>query len=158
MRFRLVAVGKVKDHALRAACDDYLTRIRRYQRLEVAEVREAGRRDRDAESARRTEGATLLKSVPSESCVVALTRLGTAWSSEALADAVDRWQVEGRDVAFVIGGAHGLGDDVLQRADYSLTLSPFTLPHELARLVLLEQLYRACTILRGEPYHKGREA
>jgi 23S rRNA (pseudouridine1915-N3)-methyltransferase len=61
-------------------------------------------------------------------------------------------------VTFLIGGAHGLDDDVLRRADLALTLSPFTLPHELARLVLLEQVYRACTILRGEPYHKGRDA
>jgi 23S rRNA (pseudouridine1915-N3)-methyltransferase len=158
MRIRLVAVGRVKDPALRGACDDYAARIRRYQRLEVTEVREARRPERDADAARRIEGATLLGAVPSDSRTVALSRHGTAWSSEAMAQAVGRWQAEGRDVTFLIGGAHGLDDDVLRRADLALTLSPFTLPHELARLVLLEQVYRACTILRGEPYHKGRDA
>lgn len=156
MRVRLVAVGRVRDPALREACDGYAARIGRYQRLQVTEVREAGRRDQDADTARRLEGATLLAAVPVESRLVALTRHGKAWSSEDLASALERWQMEGRDVAFLIGGAHGLDDDVVRRADVPLALSSFTLPHELARLVFLEQLYRACTILRGEPYHKGR--
>lgn len=158
MRIHLVAVGRVRDPALREACDDYAGRIRRYQRLEVTEVREAGRPDRAADAARHVEGEALLGAVPPECRVVALTRHGKAWSSEDLAHAVERWQMEGSDVALLIGGAHGLDADVLRRADVTLTLSPFTLPHELARLVLLEQLYRACTILRGEPYHKGRDA
>ena len=158
MRLHLVAVGRVKDPALREACDGYATRIGRYQRLEVTEVREARRPDPDADTARRLEGGTLLAAVPAECRLVALTRHGRAWSSEGLASAIERWQMEGRDVAFVIGGAHGLHDDVVRRADLALALSAFTLPHELARLVLLEQLYRACTILRGEPYLKGRGA
>lgn len=158
MRFRLVAVGRVRDRALRAACDEYASRIRRYQRLEVKEIREAGRPDHDADAARRAEAAPLIKAVPRDCRMVALTRHGVAWSSEAMAEAVERWQTEGRDVVFLIGGAHGLHDDLLQRAETTLALSTFTLPHELARLVLLEQLYRACTILRREPYHKGRDA
>jgi len=68
---------------------------------------------------------------------------------------LDRWQQDRRDPVFVVGGAHGLDQSVLDRADYTLSLSTFTLPHDLARIVLLEQLYRACSILRGEPYHKG---
>ena len=158
MRFHLVAVGRVRDPALRAACDEYASRIRRYQRLDVTEVREARRPEHDAHTARRTEGGALLKVVPPASRLVALSRHGVAWSSEAMAGTVERWQAEGRDVAFVIGGAHGLSDELLQRAEVALALSAFTLPHELARVVLLEQLYRACTILRGEPYHKGRDA
>jgi 23S rRNA (pseudouridine1915-N3)-methyltransferase len=85
---------------------------------------------------------------------VALARQGTAWSSEELAQQVTRWQREARPVALTIGGSHGLSPEVLASAD-QWSLGPLTLPHELARVVVLEQLYRACTILRGEPYHKG---
>ncbi|MGD2135022.1 MAG: 23S rRNA (pseudouridine(1915)-N(3))-methyltransferase RlmH [Gemmatimonadales bacterium] len=156
MRLHVVAVGRMRDTSVRAACDDYANRIRRYVRLETTEVRAAGRSDRDAERGRREEGEALLAAVPAGARAVALTRTGRALASEELARLVDRWQVEARDVALLIGGAHGLAPEVLDRADDRLSLSTLTLPHELARLVLLEQLYRACTILRGEPYHKGR--
>ena len=84
-----------------------------------------------------------------------LARQGTAWSSEELARQVERWQREARTVALVIGGSHGLPADLLAAASDRWSLGPLTLPHELARVVVAEQLYRACTILRGEPYHKG---
>jgi len=158
MLLRLVAVGKLKDPALRAACDAYVTRIRRYQRLDVAEVKEAKRTDHDARSARDIEGAALLRAIAPETRVVALARSGATLSSTDLANALQEWQLGGRDVALVIGGAHGLADAVLESAALTVSLSALTFPHELARLVLLEQLYRACTILRGEPYHKGRDA
>jgi 23S rRNA (pseudouridine1915-N3)-methyltransferase len=158
MLLRVVAVGKMKDPALRAACSDYVTRIRRYQRLEVVQVKEAKRPDPDARSAREVEGAALLRALEPETRVVALTRSGVTLSSTDLANTLRDWQLEGRDVAFVIGGAHGLADTLLANAALTVSLSAMTLPHELARLVLLEQIYRACTILRGEPYHKGRDA
>jgi len=158
MRIRLVAVGRMKDPALRTACDEYVTRIRRYQRFEVEEVREAKRPDADAAVAREAEGAALMRTLTPETRTVALTRHGSTLSSEDFAEALREWQLAGRDVALLIGGAHGLGDGVVNGAGLRLSLSAFTLPHELARLVLLEQVYRACTILRGEPYHKGRDA
>jgi 23S rRNA (pseudouridine1915-N3)-methyltransferase len=89
---------------------------------------------------------------------VALTRGGRAPTSEQFARQVGRWREEARDVAFLLGGAYGLADALIEGAATTLSLSPLTLPHELARLVLLEQLYRAGTIQRGEPYHKGRGA
>lgn len=155
MIVRVVAVGRVRNAAVREACDAYAARIRRYQRLEIREVREAGRRERDAAAARRLEGAALLAAVPPGSHIVALTRGGEARTSEELAGLLNRWREQAHDVAFVLGGAHGLDAALLDRAHLRLTLSHMTLPHELARLVLLEQLYRAMTILRGEPYHKG---
>ena len=88
----------------------------------------------------------------------ACSRSGVTLSSTDVANALRDWQLEGKDVAFVIGGAHGLADTLLANAVLTVSLSAMTLPHELARLVLLEQIYRACTILRGEPYHKGRDA
>ena len=93
--------------------------------------------------------------IPEDSRVVALTERGESWTSSQLAELVGRWEMEGRDVTFVIGDADGLPDDVLSRAERRWSLGPLTLPHELARVVLYEQLYRAYTIRRGEKYHRG---
>ncbi|NIM48204.1 MAG: 23S rRNA (pseudouridine(1915)-N(3))-methyltransferase RlmH [Gemmatimonadales bacterium] len=155
MTLYLVAVGRVRDTALRGACETYIRRIRRYMRLELKEVREAGRRERDAKAARRIEGDTLLAAIPAQVRIFTLTRRGKACTSEAFAELLERWRHQGRDVALVIGGAHGLDRRVLDQSEGEISLGQLTLPHELARLVLLEQVYRACTILRGEPYHKG---
>lgn len=156
MIVHVVAVGRVRSAALREACDGYAARIRRYIKFELTEVRDAGRRDRDAQAARRTEATALERAIPNGARVVAVTRTGDAGTSDGLARRLAAWQREARDVALIIGGAHGLDNELLRQADGQLSLSPLTLPHELARLVLLEQLYRACTILSGEPYHKGR--
>lgn len=154
MRVHLVAVGGLRNAALRDACDEYAKRIRRYNKLEVREVRDAGRRAADAHAARRLEGQALTKALPPDTRIVGLARSGRPLESRAFAQHLARWQNEGRDVAFLIGGAWGLDDEILAQADLRLSLSAMTLPHELARLVLLEQVYRALTILRGEPYHK----
>ena len=155
MTLYVVAVGRLKDGALREACDNYITRVRRYVKLEVVEVRDGGRRDNRSALAREEEGKALLKAIPGTTQVVALTRMGKAESSSQFAGRLEAWRDRGQDVAFIIGGAHGIDERVLRRANIQLSLSSWTLPHELARLTLLEQLYRACTILRGEPYHKG---
>ena len=155
MALYVVAVGRLKDGALREACDNYITRVQRYVKLEVVEVRDGGRRDNRSALAREEEGKALLKAIPGTAQVVALTRLGKAESSSQFAGRLEVWRDRGQDVAFIIGGAHGIAERVLRRANIQLSLSSWTLPHELARLTLFEQLYRACTILRGEPYHKG---
>ncbi len=155
MILHLVAVGRVKSASLREACDVYTRRLTRYQSLRIHEVRDAGRRDVDAAAARRVEAEAVQRVVPDGARLVALTRSGRPCSSAELARLLDSWRRDSRDVALVIGGAHGLDDDVLRRAATCLSLSALTLPHDLARVVLLEQLYRACTILRGEPYHKA---
>jgi 23S rRNA (pseudouridine1915-N3)-methyltransferase len=158
MAFHVVAVGRVRDAALRAACDEYLQRVRRSGPVHVHEVAEAGRAGATPAVAQRIEGERVRHATPRGALRVALTRVGRAHTSDQFARLVGRWRDGARDVAFVLGGAHGLPDDLVQDADAALSLSPMTLPHELARLVLLEQLYRAGTILRGEPYHKGRRA
>jgi 23S rRNA (pseudouridine1915-N3)-methyltransferase len=155
MAVYVIAVGRIKSTFLREACETYQERTGRYTKLHVREVRDAGRSDRNAAQARDIEGDAVLKALPSGVHLVALTRAGRMASSNALAESLATWQQTRGAVAFVIGGAHGLHERVLDRADSLLSLSEFTLPHELARLVLLEQLYRAHTILRGEPYHKG---
>lgn len=154
MIVHVLAVGKLRNAGIRSACDDYLTRARRYFRIEVREV--AGRASkRGPRETTTAEGKALLAALPENSTVVALTRAGRAEDSTRFAGRVAAWQRSGRDVALLIGGAFGLDDSVLQRSDAHLSLSPLTFPHEMARLVLLEQLYRAGTILKAEPYHKG---
>ena len=155
MVLHLVAVGRVRDAAFSAACDEYIARIRRTQRLELKEVREAGRRARDASTVLRIEADALLAAIPEGSRSFALTRGGHSYTSEQFARQLSAWQHDARDVALIVGGAHGLDQRVLDRAEGTLSLSQLTMPHELARVVLTEQLYRALTILRGEPYHKG---
>jgi len=140
MRYRVVAVGRVKDAALRAACDEYLARLRHYAKVEELEVKDEAR---------------VLGAIPDGSRLVTLSRRGEGWSSTALAEQTARWDLEARDVTFAIGGADALPADVLGRAERVWSLSPLTLPHELARVIVYEQLYRAHTIRRGEPYHRG---
>ncbi len=154
MIIRLLAVGRVRDAAITAACGEYLARARRYFRLEVREVTGRARGSSPAER-RRAEATALLAALAPGGTTVALTRGGRGDDSARFARRVAGWQQAGRDVTLVVGGAFGLDATILDRSDVALSLSALTLPHELARLVLLEQLYRAGTILKGEPYHKG---
>jgi 23S rRNA (pseudouridine1915-N3)-methyltransferase len=152
----IVVVGRVRGD-LADAVADYERRAGRYWKLETVEV-SAGGRGRDAlpEAVKDQEAERLLARIPPEVEIVALTREGKGMDSAALSGYLEQHAVRASaGVAFVIGGAFGLGGAVLERARRQLSLSRMTLPHEMARLVLAEQLYRAGTILRGEPYHKG---
>ena len=156
MKLRLVVVGR-PARLLADAIAEYEARVARYWSFDVQEVREerAGR-NMSAIRVREAEGVRILERIPRELELVALTREGEALNSTAFAALLDAAALESRPgLAFAIGGAHGLGDAVLGAARRRLRLSSFTLPHDLARLCLVEQLYRAGTILRGEPYHKG---
>ncbi|HET7038845.1 MAG TPA: 23S rRNA (pseudouridine(1915)-N(3))-methyltransferase RlmH [Gemmatimonadales bacterium] len=155
MVVRVVAVGRLRHAGLRDLCDEYRRRAERGLRIEVREVAEAGRRGGTPAEARRLEAERLRAAVPAGTRLVALTRAGRALASDDFAALVGRWREEARDVALLLGGAFGLDAGLLARAELRLSLSPFTLPHELARVVLMEQLYRAVSILRGDPYHKG---
>lgn len=155
MVLHVVAVGRVQDPGLRAACAEYAGRVRRVWGLEVLEVRSPAGRFAPAER-RRREGDRLLAAVPRGALAVALSPAGQSQTSEEFARRLAAWQENGRSIAFILGGADGLDAGVLQHCELTLSLSPLTFPHELARLILLEQLYRGATILRGTPYHRGR--
>lgn len=157
MIVRVVAVGRVRG-VLEDALREYEGRAGRYWRLEVAEVDAGARGRQDADAVRGAEGERILPRLPGGWKVVALTREGRSLSSRELATFMgDQALASVPGVAFVLGGAFGLDGPVLARADLRLALSGMTLPHELARVTLSEQLYRAGTILRGEPYHKGAD-
>ena len=153
-RSAIVAVGALKGWAAEGS-QDYLRRLRRYFPVEVVVVPEEDMNHRSAEAVLATEGERLLRRLPARAHVVALDReRGKPLSSEELARKLDSLGVSGRShVAFVLGGPLGLSSEVLGRADELLSFGPMTLPHALARIVLLEQLYRAVKIERGEKYH-----
>jgi len=154
MRVVVVVVGKPREPALAAVIEEYETRAARYWPLDVHEVREEAARGASPDVVREREGERLLAKVPAGADVVACDVDGTAMQSEAFAQWLQRTRESARSVALLIGGAFGLSDEVRARAKSRLSLAPWTLPHEMARLVLAEQLYRAGTIIRGEPYHK----
>jgi 23S rRNA (pseudouridine1915-N3)-methyltransferase len=149
----VVAVGKLRPY-YRQAADDYSRRLKRYVQLREVEVREASRAPTVAVQ-QGEEAARLEARIADGSTVVALAREGTGWSSRELGRQLERWVVLARPVTLVIGGSAGLDPALIARAAARWSLGPLTFPHELARVILFEQLYRAFTILRGEPYHKG---
>ena len=158
MKVGVAVIGRAKG-AVGDAISEYETRARRYFTFDSAELKEEAYRGRgDAPRVRDEEGKRLLARVPGGCDIIALHETGKAWDSPKLAAYLADLQVRASPgAAFLIGGAYGLSDEILSCATHLLSLGAFTLPHEVARLVLTEQLYRAGTILRGEPYHKGRE-
>lgn len=156
MNVSVIGVGRPSG-LLEPAIREYEGRARRYWRLDVTAVKaERASRNRPITEVRQAEAERLRAAVPSGAEVVALTRSGEGWSSERLARYLNDLAVSGAPgAAFIIGGAYGLDRQLLRGARHQLSLSPLTMPHDLARLVFAEQLYRAGTIVRGEPYHKG---
>lgn len=155
MKLRLLCVGRLSEAYLREGCTLFSERLQHYLPLAVEELKEQKAANR-GEIARAVtiEGGQLLARIPAGAFVVALDERGRGLSSTQLATLLERHMIDGSDEwVLVIGGAHGLSEAVRQRADLVLSLSAMTLPHQLARLLLLEQLYRGCTIIRNEPYH-----
>lgn len=153
MRFNFVWVGKTRNEHHRALVDEYLKRLSRFVRCDVTELRESTQRD--SRLCLEEEGKRITASLASDALTVLLDVEGRQWSSPELAAAVERWQAgPAKEVAFVVGGHLGVEESVRKRADVRWSLSPLTLTHEMARVVLVEQLYRAHTIMRGLPYQK----
>jgi len=155
MRVHVISVGRLSLPFLRDGVADYASRISRYLQFSQVELKEEkGGRSSDPGRLVEGEGNRILEKIPPGTFLVALDESGKALSSEGLADLFRRQMTLGnRDFTLVIGGPYGLSPEIKKRSDLVLSLSAMTLPHQMARLILLEQIYRAMTILRGEPYH-----
>jgi 23S rRNA (pseudouridine1915-N3)-methyltransferase len=156
-RVLVLSVGSPKHPGLAQSIRDYEARVGRYFALESIEVHPKKRAGAEPARVRRDEADTLLRRLPDDMETFALTRSGRSIDTRGLADRLERVANYGpaAGTAFVIGGAFGLDETVVEKCKNRISLSALTLPHELARLVLTEQLYRVGTLLRGEPYHKG---
>ncbi len=156
MKLRLLCVGKLSESYLREGAEEYIGRIRRYAPLTIQELKEekGGGKNPDPRYIRDREGERLLEKIGPDAWVIVLDEAGQAQRSEDLAALLERHMVQGTgELVLIIGGAYGLSGGVKQRADLLLSLSAFTLTHQMARLLLLEQVYRGFTIVRREPYH-----
>ena len=154
MRLVVAVVGKARNPALGEAIRDYEKRAARYWPLDVHEVREERAAGISVDKVREREGQRLADKVPERAQTVACEIGGRSLDSAQFAEFLQTAREQDRDLAFLIGGAFGLPSDLTARSSVRLSLAPWTLPHEIARLVLAEQIYRAGTIVRGEPYHK----
>ncbi|HET6350991.1 MAG TPA: 23S rRNA (pseudouridine(1915)-N(3))-methyltransferase RlmH [Coriobacteriia bacterium] len=155
MKIAVIAVGKLKERFWREAAEEYAKRMTPYCDLRLIEIADRDPARGGEERARAEEGVDVLRALPDGARVITLEIGGKERSSEQLAQHIESLAVGGvSSLAFVIGGSTGLSADVLARADERMSLSAMTLPHNLARVVLLEQLYRSFKIRRGEPYHK----
>ncbi|MCY7769419.1 23S rRNA (pseudouridine(1915)-N(3))-methyltransferase RlmH [Bacillus haynesii] len=159
MNISIVAIGKLKEKYLKQGIDEYIKRLSAYAKVDIIEMPDEkapeNLSDQDMKIVKDKEGERILSKISPDAHVIALAIEGKMKSSEELADNMDRLATYGKSkVTFVIGGSLGLSDAVLKRADEKLSFSRMTFPHQLMRLILLEQVYRAFRINRGEPYHK----
>jgi 23S rRNA (pseudouridine1915-N3)-methyltransferase len=155
MKFKVCTIGQPSDTNYRALAEMYQLRIRRYVDLEMVPVRPERQETRSSAEIKLRETVRLMEKCSAADFCVVLDRRGRNYTSEELAKKINSWIQSGKkQIVFVIGGPVGLDDRILQRADETLSLSSLTLAHELALVVVLEQLYRGLSILRGEKYHK----
>lgn len=149
---KIICVGKIKENYLQEAIDEYLKRLRKYTKIEVIELRDEG--FAEANKAKKIEGDKILKKLSSKDYVITLEINGNQLYSQELASFIDKKLIDTSDIVFVIGGSYGLSNEVIKRANYHLSFSKMTFPHQLFRLLLLEQIYRSFKINNNESYHK----
>ncbi|NLJ97563.1 MAG: 23S rRNA (pseudouridine(1915)-N(3))-methyltransferase RlmH [Clostridiales bacterium] len=159
MKISVICVGKLKEKYLKMGIDEFRKRLGRYCTLDIIELPDEktpdNASDATCEAIKKKEGDRILKSLKEDSYCIALAIQGKSLSSEELANHMVKLFVSGKShISFIIGGSLGLSDDVLSRANYQLSFSNMTFPHQLMRLILLEQIYRAYRIINNEPYHK----
>ncbi|GIM28927.1 ribosomal RNA large subunit methyltransferase H [Clostridium polyendosporum] len=159
MNITIISVGKIKEKYLRDAIEEYSKRLRRYCKLDIIELSDEKTPDNASEKEeiqiKEKEGEAILKVIKDNMFVVAMDLKGKMLSSEELSSYISDLGVRGEsNIAFVIGGSLGISNEVLNRANYKLCFSKMTFPHQLFRVMLLEQVYRAYRIMKGEPYHK----
>lgn len=159
MKISIITVGKIKEKYLRDAIAEYTKRLSKYCKLEIIEVADEKTQENASqimeEALRAKEAERILKHVKSDSFIITLEIAGKQLSSEELADKIEKLGIQGvSHITFIIGGSIGLGQEVLAKSNYALSFSKMTFPHQLMRVILLEQVYRSYRIINGEPYHK----
>ena len=159
MKITIVTVGKIKEKYLKDAIAEYSKRLSKYCKLEIIEVADEKTPDNASavveEQIRSKEAERILKYIKEVAYVITLEIHGKQLTSEELADKIERLGVQGTShIMLIIGGSIGLGEEVLRRSDFALSFSKMTFPHQLMRVILLEQIYRSYRIISGEPYHK----
>lgn len=159
MKITILAVGKLKEKYWKQAISEYEKRLSAYSKIEIIEVPDEkapeNMSDKEIEQVKEKEGQRLLAKIKPQPTVITLEIQGKMLSSEGLAEEMQRRMTQGQsDFVFVIGGSNGLHENVLQRSNYALSFSKMTFPHQMMRVVLIEQVYRAFKIMRGEAYHK----
>ncbi|SEA60602.1 23S rRNA (pseudouridine1915-N3)-methyltransferase [Desulfuromusa kysingii] len=155
MKFKLICIGKLTEVWQREAAQEYAARVQRYFPLDIVELKEEkGGRKGDQTGLLKREGERLLEKVPARTFVIVLDERGRNLGSESFADLLSTEMLHGgRDWCLIVGGPYGLAPEVRKQADLILSLSKMTFTHQMARVLLLEQLYRSCTIIKNEPYH-----
>lgn len=159
MKITLITVGKIKEKYLKDAIAEYSKRLSRYCKLEIVEVSDEKTPDNASDTVedaiRDKEGERILKYVKEDAYVITLEIAGKMLTSEEMAEKIEKLGVQGTShIIFIIGGSIGLGKEILKRSDYALSFSKMTFPHQLMRVILLEQIYRSYRIINHEPYHK----
>ncbi|MED3625125.1 23S rRNA (pseudouridine(1915)-N(3))-methyltransferase RlmH [Neobacillus thermocopriae] len=159
MNISIITVGKLKEKYLRQGIEEYLKRLSSYAKVEIVEVADEKApeelSDLEIKQVKQKEGERILAKISPDSHVIALAIQGKMQSSEELAETLDKLATYGKSkITFVIGGSLGLSDEVIKRSNEQLSFSKMTFPHQLMRLILVEQIYRAFRINRNEPYHK----
>ena len=159
MKITLITVGKIKEKYLKDAIAEYSKRLSRYRKLEIVEVADEKTPDNASDTVedaiRDKEGERILKYIKEDAYVITLEIAGKMLTSEEMAEKIEKLGVQGTShIIFIIGGSIGLGREILKRSDYALSFSKMTFPHQLMRVILLEQIYRSYRIINHEPYHK----
>lgn len=159
MNIRIIAVGKIKEKYIQEGIKEFSKRLSRYCSLDIIEVDDEkapeSLSEKEMDIVKQKEGDRILSKIPQNSFIISLEIQGTLLSSEELSEKVEDLMISGvNDITFIIGGSLGLSDDVIKRSIFKLSFSRMTFPHQLMRLILLEQIYRSFRIMKGEPYHK----
>ncbi len=147
---KIICVGKIKENFYKEAIKEYQKRLTKYTKLEIIEVED----EPIAEKAKKIEGTKILSKIKENDYVITMEIEGTQLSSIELSKTLNNWQTKHPNIVFIIGGSYGLSDEVKQRRNYKLSFSNMTFPHQLFRVILLEQIYRSYKIINGETYHK----
>lgn len=159
MNIKVIAVGKIKEKFMKEGINEYSKRLSRYTSLKIIEVNDEKAPEnlsqKDVEIIKNKEGDKIIQKLPQSSYIIALTLDGKELSSEELSEKMEEIMLGGQnDITFIIGGSLGLSDEAINKSNYKLSFSKMTFPHQLMRLILLEQVYRGFKIMRSEPYHK----